>query len=84
MPFKMFDAPLTRIVMIKMPDGFNGVYFLGNHMIVDAQSLICFLKDIIELYCMQNMKVFRIRKIWHPTSSSCRETSHTKREARLS
>ena len=36
-PFKMFDAPLTRIVMIKMP--------------VDAQSLICFLKDIIELYC---------------------------------
>ena len=50
-PFKMFDSPLTRIVMIRMPDGFNGVYFLGNHMIVDAQSLICFLKDIIELYC---------------------------------
>ena len=50
-PFKMFDAPLTRVVMIKMPGGFNGVYFLGNHMIVDAQSLICFLKDIIELYC---------------------------------
>lgn len=50
-PFKMEDSPLTRIVMIKMPDGFNGVYFLGHHMIVDAQSLICFLKDIIELYC---------------------------------
>ena len=45
-PFKMFDSPLTRIVMIRMPDGFNGVYFLGNHMIVDAQSLICFLKEI--------------------------------------
>ena len=50
-PFKLEDTPLTRIVMIKMPDGFNGVYFLGHHMIVDAQSLICFLKDIIELYC---------------------------------
>ena len=50
-PFKMEDAPLTRIVMIQMPDGYNGVYFLGHHMIVDAQSLICFLKDIIELYC---------------------------------
>ncbi len=50
-PFKMEDSPLTRIVMIKMPDGFNGVYFLAHHMIVDAQSLICFLKDIIELYC---------------------------------
>ena len=34
-----------------MPDGFNGIYFLGHHMVVDAQSLICFLKDIIELYC---------------------------------
>ena len=50
-PFKMTDSQLTRVVMIKMPDGFNGVYFLGHHMIVDAQSLIAFLKDIIELYC---------------------------------
>ena len=50
-PFKLEDSPMTRVVMIKMPDGFNGVYFLGQHMIVDAQSLICFLKDIIELYC---------------------------------
>ncbi len=50
-PFKMEDSPLTRIVMIKMPDGFNGIYFLAHHMIVDAQSLICFLRDIIELYC---------------------------------
>ena len=50
-PVKMEDTRLTRIVMIKMPDGFSGVYFLGHHMIVDAQSLIGFLKDIIELYC---------------------------------
>lgn len=50
-PFELEDTMLTRIVMIKMPDGFNGIYFLGHHMIVDAQSLIAFLKDIIELYC---------------------------------
>ena len=50
-PFKMADSPMTRVVMIKMPDGFNGIYFLGHHMVVDAQSLICFLKDVIELYC---------------------------------
>ncbi len=50
-PFKLEDTQLTRIVMIRMPDGFSGVYFLGHHMIVDAQSLIAFLKDIIELYC---------------------------------
>jgi NRPS condensation-like uncharacterized protein len=52
-PFKMEDSPMTRVVMIKMPDGFNGLYFLGHHMVVDAQSLICFLKDIIELYCSE-------------------------------
>lgn len=50
-PFKFEDSPMNRIVMIKMPDGFNGIYLLGHHMILDAQSLICFLKDIIELYC---------------------------------
>lgn len=50
-PFKLQDAPVNRIVMIKMPDGFNGIYFLANHMTMDAQSLICFLKDVIEIYC---------------------------------
>ena len=50
-PFKMEDSQMSRIVMIQMPDGFNGIYFLVHHMIADAQSLICFMKDIIELYC---------------------------------
>ncbi len=50
-PFERFDSPLSRIVMIKMPDGYSGVYLLVDHFIMDAQSLICFLKDIIELYC---------------------------------
>ena len=50
-PFELCDTPMTKITMIRTPDGFNGVYFLGHHMVVDAQSLIVFLKDIIELYC---------------------------------
>ena len=50
-PFKRQDSPMNRIVMIKTPDGYNGLYLLGDHMIMDAQSLICFMKDIIELYC---------------------------------
>ncbi|MGN0334770.1 MAG: condensation domain-containing protein [Lachnospiraceae bacterium] len=49
-PFKRQDSPMNRIVMIKTPDGFQGVYLLVDHMTMDAQSLICFLKDIIELY----------------------------------
>lgn len=50
-PFQREDSPMSRIVMIKTPDGNQGVYMLGDHMVLDAQSLICFLKDVIELYC---------------------------------
>ncbi len=53
-PFERFDSPLNRIVMIITPDGFQGVYSLVDHMTMDAQSLILFLKDVIEIYC--NMK----------------------------
>ena len=50
-PFGLEDEPMNRVVMIQMPDGYNGVYLLVNHLTMDAQSLICFMKDIIELYC---------------------------------
>lgn len=50
-PFKREDSPMSRMVMIQMPDGFSGVYLLADHLIMDAQSMICFLKDIIEIYC---------------------------------
>lgn len=50
-PFKLEDSPMNRIVMIHTPDGFNGIYLLVDHKTMDAQSLICFMKDIIELYC---------------------------------
>lgn len=50
-PFKREDSPMNRVVMIHMPDGYNGMYLLLDHMTADAQSLICFMKDIVELYC---------------------------------
>ena len=49
--FERFDSPMNRLVMIKTPDGYNGIYLLVDHLTMDAQSLICFMKDIIELYC---------------------------------
>ncbi len=50
-PFARYDSPLNRVVMIITPDGFQGIYLLVDHMTMDAQSLILFLKDIIEIYC---------------------------------
>ncbi len=49
-PFEMYDIPMYQIVMIKMPDHFYGVYMKVNHLIMDAQSLIVFMKDVMELY----------------------------------
>lgn len=50
-PFPREDSPMNRVVMIKTPDGYQGIYLLGDHMLIDAQSLIQFLRDVIELYC---------------------------------
>ena len=50
-PFKQIDSPMNRIVIIKTPNGFMGTYNLVDHMTMDAQSLIYFMTDVIELYC---------------------------------
>ncbi len=50
-PFEFYDKPLHEITMIKMPNGFHGMYIKVNHMIMDAQSLVAFFKDVIEIYC---------------------------------
>ena len=49
-PFEPEDSPMNRIVIIRTPDGNQGVYLLANHLTLDAQLLICFLKDVIEIY----------------------------------
>lgn len=37
-PFPLEDSPMTKIKMIRTSDGFNGVYFLGHHMVVNVTS----------------------------------------------
>ena len=39
-----------------MPDGFEGMFIVGDHRFLDAQSLIGFMKDVIELYCNANFE----------------------------
>ena len=50
-PFERADSCMNRIVMIKTIDGYNGLYLLIDHMTADAQALIGFFKDVIEIYC---------------------------------
>ncbi len=55
-PFDQEDMPMNKVVIIKTPDGFEGMYIAGDHRFLDAQSLIGFLKDVIELYCSANFE----------------------------
>ena len=50
------DEPMNKVVIIKTPDGFEGMYLVGDHRFLDAQSLIGFMKDVIELYCNANFE----------------------------
>ena len=50
-PFKRFHSPMNQIVMIKLPDGFNGIYLKVDHMTMDSSSIIAFNKDVLEIYC---------------------------------
>lgn len=50
-PFKRFHSPMSRIVMIKLPDGYNGMYLKIDHMTMDSSSIISFIRDVLEIYC---------------------------------
>ncbi|MBQ4058855.1 MAG: peptide synthetase [Lachnospiraceae bacterium] len=49
-PFELYDTPMYEIYMIRMPEEFYGVYMKVNHLVMDAQALIAFLKDIMQIY----------------------------------
>ena len=44
-PFKRFHSPMNQIVMIKLPNGYNGIYFKADHMTMDSSSIIAFDRD---------------------------------------
>lgn len=50
-PFKRFHSPMNYIAMIKLPDGYSGIYLKVDHMTMDSSSLIAFDKDVLEIYC---------------------------------
>ena len=55
-PFDKDDEPMNKVTIIKTPDGFEGMFLVGDHRFLDAQSLIGFMKDVIELYCSANFE----------------------------
>ena len=45
------EIPMVEITMVKMPEGYNGMYIHIDHRLVDSSGLIVMVNDIMELYC---------------------------------
>lgn len=50
-PFERFNSPMNKVVMVKLPNGFNGIYLKVDHMTMDSSSLVGFDRAILETYC---------------------------------
>lgn len=50
-PFDTYGGKLSRIVIISLPDGYNGFYFNVHHSCMDSSSVIAFSRDVMEIYC---------------------------------
>ena len=50
-PFDTYRGALSRIVIVSMPDGYNGYYLNVHHACADSGSVVTFTKDVMDLYC---------------------------------
>ncbi|MBQ9460664.1 MAG: hypothetical protein IJU51_01930, partial [Clostridia bacterium] len=50
-PFDTYGGELSRIVIVSMPDGYNGYYCNVHHACADSGSVVAFTKDVMDLYC---------------------------------
>lgn len=51
-PFDTFSgSPLARIVILSLPNGYNGFYYNVHHCCMDSGSVIAFTKDVLDIYC---------------------------------
>lgn len=49
-PMATYNSCMNLVHMIKMPDGYNGIYMKVNHMTMDSSSIISFYTDVLENY----------------------------------
>ena len=49
-PFKLYDRPLSRLYIIKAPDGRCGVFSCFSHLMMDAWGISLFFRDMMAVY----------------------------------
>lgn len=49
-PIPMFHCELHKIALVKLAEGYNGIFMKLQHLAMDAYAVKVFLQDIIEIY----------------------------------
>lgn len=49
-PVPMFNCELHKICLVKLADGYNGIFMKLQHLAMDAYSTKVFMRDIMEIY----------------------------------
>lgn len=44
------DIPMCDVVMVKLPEGYNGFFIHMDHRLIDACGLVVMINDIMQLY----------------------------------
>lgn len=55
-PFSMNGSPMNEIVLIRLPDKYEGLYMKVHHMTMDSSSIISFYSYVLQLYCSRKFQ----------------------------
>lgn len=50
-PFSRIEAPMCEFILLKLPDGYQGVYLRIDHLLADSCAIIELANDVMDLYC---------------------------------
>ena len=50
-PIHMDGGPMNEIVMVRLPNRYNGLYMKVHHMTMDSTAIIGFYSYVLNLYC---------------------------------
>jgi len=56
MPLYMNGGPMNEIVIIRLPDYYNGIYMKVHHMTMDSSAIISFYSYVLNLYCYKKFE----------------------------
>ena len=55
-PLYMNGGPMNEIVIVRLPDHYNGIYMKVHHMTMDSSAIISFYSYVLNLYCYKKFE----------------------------